>query len=40
MAYDKHIWQCGEAITTEKLNHMENGIASGGVVQDMSVPRP
>lgn len=28
MAYDKHIWQCGEAITTEKLNHMESGIAN------------
>lgn len=30
MAYDKHVWQCGEAITTEKLNHMEEGIAEGG----------
>ena len=30
MAYDKHVWTCGEAITTEKLNHMEDGIASGG----------
>lgn len=31
MAYDKHVWTCGETITTEKLNHMEDGIASGGV---------
>lgn len=30
MAYEKHTWACGEAITTEKLNHMEDGIASGG----------
>lgn len=30
MAYDKHVWTCGEAITTEKLNHMEDGIAEGG----------
>ena len=30
MAYDKHIWTCGETITTEKLNHMEDGIAEAG----------
>lgn len=30
MAYDKHVWTCGEAITTEKLNHMEDGIADSG----------
>lgn len=30
MAYDKHTWQCGETITAEKLNHIENGIASSG----------
>ena len=26
MAYNKHTWQCGEAITVGKLNHIENGI--------------
>lgn len=26
MAYEKHTWQCGEVITVEKLNHMEDGI--------------
>lgn len=39
MAYDKHTWTCGEAITAEKLNHMENGIASGGVTAVTNVPR-
>lgn len=35
MAYERHEWQCGESITAEKLNHMEEGIAdagSGGVL--------
>lgn len=27
MAYEKHDWQCGEHITANKLNHMEEGIA-------------
>lgn len=33
MAYEKQTWECGETITAEKLNHIENGIAdasSGG----------
>ena len=30
MAYEKHTWECGEAITTEKLNHIEEGIANAG----------
>lgn len=30
MAYVKQNWQCGETITADKLNHMEDGIASGG----------
>lgn len=32
MAYEKHEWQCGETITADKLNHIEDGIAeaSGG----------
>ena len=27
MAYERHIWECGEPITESKLNHMEEGIA-------------
>ena len=32
MAYERQTWECGETITAEKLNHMEEGIssASGG----------
>ena len=30
MAYTKQTWQCGDSITADKLNHMEDGIASGG----------
>lgn len=30
MAYEKHEWVCGETITAEALNHMEDGIAEGG----------
>lgn len=32
MAYTKHNWECGESITADKLNHMEDGIsdAHGG----------
>lgn len=28
MDYEKHVWVVGEVITAEKLNHMEDGIAS------------
>ena len=28
MAYQKQTWECGDAITAERLNHMEDGIAS------------
>lgn len=31
MAYEKQTWACGDTITAEKLNHMEDGIAQGGV---------
>lgn len=31
MAYEKQTWTTGEVITQEKLNHMEDGIASDGV---------
>jgi len=42
MAYEKQTWQCGEAITADKLNHMEDGIANsggGGAVYRMTVER-
>ena len=30
MSYDKQTWQTGDVITANKLNHMEDGIASSG----------
>lgn len=33
MAYERQTWECGDTITAEKLNHIENGIeeaSSGG----------
>ncbi len=30
MAYEKQTWNTGDVITEEKLNHMEDGIATGG----------
>ena len=30
MAYEKQIWQCGDVVTADKLNHMEDGIANCG----------
>ena len=32
MAYEKQTWVNGEVITAEKLNHIEDGIGSGGIV--------
>ena len=32
MSYDKQTWQRGDVITANKLNHMEDGIATGGGV--------
>lgn len=32
MAYEKNTWQSGDVVTSAKLNNIENGIASGGVV--------
>lgn len=26
MAYEKQTWQCGDVVTAEKLNHIENGL--------------
>lgn len=37
MTYEKQTWECGETITAEKLNHIEDGIydasQSGGVLR-------
>lgn len=30
MAYTRHTWECGEEITAEKLNNLEEGISQGG----------
>lgn len=30
MAYEKQTWACGDEITAEKMNHIEDGIASAG----------
>ena len=30
MSYNKTTWQTGDIVTAEKLNNIENGIASGG----------
>ena len=30
MAYEKQNWECGQVITADKLNHMEDGIANAG----------
>ncbi len=30
MAYEKQNWECGETITADKLNHMEDGIENAG----------
>lgn len=30
MAYEKHTWECGEPITADKLNNIEDGISDGG----------
>lgn len=30
MAYNKHTWQCGEVLTPEAMNRIEQGIADAG----------
>lgn len=30
MAYEKQNWECGQVITADKLNHMEDGIENAG----------
>ena len=32
MAYTPTTWQCGDTITAEKLNKLEQAVASGGVL--------
>lgn len=32
MSYEKQNWQTGEIITADKLNHMEDGIASSVII--------
>ena len=32
MAYEKNTWKTGDVVTSAKLNHMEDGIASGEVM--------
>lgn len=32
MSYTKQTWETGDVITDDKLNHMEDGIATGGGV--------
>lgn len=32
MSYEKNTWNKGDVITSAKLNHMEDGIAGGGVL--------
>lgn len=29
MAYEKQTWECGDVISADKMNHMEDGIAGG-----------
>ena len=37
MSYTKQTWQSGDTITAQKLNHIEDGIADGGVLVVNSV---
>lgn len=30
MSYEKHTWETGETITAEKMNNLEEGVASSG----------
>lgn len=30
MAYEKQTWACGDTITADKMNHMEEGIENAG----------
>lgn len=37
MAYEKHTWSCGETVTADLLNRMEDGIAEGGGGSDVLI---
>ena len=37
MAYEKNTWNAGDVITSEKLNHIEDGIVNAGGASMMSV---
>ena len=37
MSYTKQTWNTGDTITAEKLNHMEDGIGSGGTAYDLVI---
>ena len=39
MAYTKQTWTCGDEITAEKLNHMEDGIENAGGGTDTLIIR-
>lgn len=30
MAYEKQVWNCGDTITADKMNHIEDGIENAG----------
>ena len=30
MSYEPTVWQCGDTITAEKLNKLEQGVANSG----------
>lgn len=38
MAYEPKTWECGETITADALNHLEQGVANagGGVLRYMN----
>lgn len=38
MAYTKQTWQCGDTISAEKLNHMEDGISDVGIETNIQNP--
>lgn len=35
MAYDMQYWECGDEITAEKLNHIEEGIADASEIVEV-----
>lgn len=39
MAYEKQTWATGDVITAAKLNHMEDGIAGGITIVDVTSNR-